>query len=233
MVRNRTLCGLPNRVDMLISVLSSMAYAMRFFILLTMFAVGSLLADPVLSFDTTTALTGANFDQTVGWEFNVVSAITVTGLGWYDQGADGLQLAHMVGIWNSTGTTLLTSATVAAGTTDPLDGLFRTVAITPIVLAPGEYIVGGQNFATNSDVLAFDVTPIYRRENLLRRRRVFGFGQLVRIPDNPTIVPDCCWGPSFSVSAASVNTPEPAGSSLLLAAGALAAALLARRRQSL
>ena len=142
---------------------------MRFLILFTVFAATSLLADPVLSFDTATASSASNFNQTVGWEFDVVSTTSVTGLGWYDQGADGLQLAHTVGIWDSIGN-LLASAIVGQGTTDPLDGLFRTAAITPILLAPGTYVVGGQNFSSNTEQLAFGVTPVHRPENLFSQR---------------------------------------------------------------
>ena len=237
MVRNRTPWCHASHIAMLISVLASKAYAMRFLILPMLFVVGSLMADPVLSFDTTTALTAGNFDQTVGWEFNVLSPITVTGLGWYNQGANGLELSHMVGIWSSTGT-LLASATVAAGTTDPLDGLFRTVAITPIVLQPGEFIIAGENFLAGSDDLAFDVTPTTDASISFVAGRYSAADNMFEFPTNSTGVvqnssPDCCWGPSFSISAATVSTPEPAGSSLLLAVGALAAALQTRRRHRL
>src|ERR1700690_1662408 len=117
---------------------------MRFLILLMVFGAGSLIADPVLSFNTSTppALPLDSLTETIGWEFNVLSGTTVTGLGWYDQGSDGLQDAHEVGIWSSSGAPVA-SAVVAAGTADPLVGLFRTVTIAPIPLAPGEYIVGG------------------------------------------------------------------------------------------
>ena len=81
------------------------------------------MADPVLSFNASAAL-GENFNTlTIGWQFNVVSTTTVTGVGWFDQGLDGLQQQHEVGIWDSAGT-LLASASVQPGTTDPLDGFF-------------------------------------------------------------------------------------------------------------
>jgi hypothetical protein len=62
----------------------------------------------------------------------------------YDAGLNGLVNSHQVGIWNSTGT-LLISGTVASGTTDPLVGKFRyTNALTGILtLAAGDYVIGG------------------------------------------------------------------------------------------
>jgi Domain of unknown function (DUF4082) len=169
---------------------------------------GSLAAEPALTFNPAGDSSGTENNQSVGWEFNVLTSITVTGLGWYDQGGDGLQMAHTVGIWDSSGT-LLTSGLVAAGITDPLDGMFRTDSIASLTLAPGEYIVGGQNFSSDTEQLAFGVTPV------TDPRLSFDAGEFSNIdgtfeePTNPTAVPTCCWGPSFSISPAAPSTPEP------------------------
>jgi hypothetical protein len=202
---------------------------MRHLILLTVFASGTLLADPVLSFSGSTAPANA-FNQTVGWEFDVLNTITVTSLGWYDQNSDGLLLAHTVGIWDSSGN-LLTSVLVAQGTTDPLVGLFRTAAITPIVLTPGtNYIVGGQEFSTDNEQL-------FGPASTTDSRIAFDKGEhsnadnLFELPTIPTGNPNCCWGPSFSVDAAA-NVPEPSGVSALLAAGVLAMLVARRTRRA-
>ena len=126
--------------------------------LLALLAAGSVLASPVLSFNPAAASAGSEFDQTVGWQFTVLSSITLTGLGWFDQNGDGLQMAHEVGIWDSGGT-LLTSALVPQGVAAPLDGLFRTESVAALVLGPGTYSVGGQNFGTNTELLAFGTAP--------------------------------------------------------------------------
>jgi len=37
-----------------------------------------------------------------GWSFELVRPITVTGLAWFDQNADGLSHSHEIGIWQDT-----------------------------------------------------------------------------------------------------------------------------------
>ena len=108
----------------------------------------------VLSFDEATGGSGLHSDISIGWRFNVLQSVTLEGLGWFDEHADGLQNAHTVGIWSPTGS-LLVSSMVPAGTVAPLDGQFRTAAVAPIVLLPGNgYIVGGQSFAADAERLA-------------------------------------------------------------------------------
>jgi hypothetical protein len=111
----------------------------------------------VLTFNPATGGTGSNQNQSVGWQFNVLSPLTVTDLEWFDPNGPngaGLSTAHTVGIWNPAGT-LLTSILIPAGTAAPLDGLFRFETVAPVSLAVGNgYVVGGENFATNTDRLA-------------------------------------------------------------------------------
>ena len=108
----------------------------------------------VITFNPATGGTAANGDQTVGWQFNVLSPLTVTGLEWYDAAGTGLNTAHTVGIWSPAGS-LLTSTLVPAGAAAPLDGMFRFESIAPVNLPVGNgYIVGGQNFAASTDLLA-------------------------------------------------------------------------------
>ena len=52
------------------------------------------IATPVLTFNEATGGRGSNSDQSVGWEFNVVTSITVTDLGWFDEERNGLSVAH-------------------------------------------------------------------------------------------------------------------------------------------
>jgi hypothetical protein len=96
---------------------------------------------PGLSFTGNTGESLSNGPFTLGWEFQDNSTVDVTSLGVFDDSLDGLAESHEVGIWNSSGV-LLASATVAAGTTDPLIANFRYTSIAPITLTPGDYFIG-------------------------------------------------------------------------------------------
>lgn len=80
-----------------------------------------------------------NSTESAGWEFTVTSSISVVDLGLYDGQEGGLVISHQVGIWNSSGT-LLVSGTVAPG--DPLVNQFRYTPVAPTILAPGTYDIG-------------------------------------------------------------------------------------------
>jgi hypothetical protein len=83
------------------------------------------------------------FNATLGWSFTANEAIVVDGLGFWDFLSDGLIFPHQVGLWNSDGTVLLASTTIAAGTGSELIREFRFEAITPVQLVAGqEYVLG-------------------------------------------------------------------------------------------
>lgn len=78
---------------------------------------------------------------TLGFEFTVSSPVSITALGVYDSGADGLTAPASIGLYDTSGN-LLTSGNIAAGG-GTLDGLFRYVTITPFSLTPGtDYVIG-------------------------------------------------------------------------------------------
>ena len=76
----------------------------------------------------------------VGTGIGLTEAVTVTALGVFDEGRDGLAAETTVGIFADT-VGPLASATVPAGIETPLVGSFRTVAVGPLELAPGFYHV--------------------------------------------------------------------------------------------
>lgn len=82
-----------------------------------------------------------NDSPTVGWRFLTAAPITITALGFYDQGGDGLTDSHQVAIWTSAGA-LQGSVTVPAGTVGTLDNGFR-FAPASFSLAAGDYVVAG------------------------------------------------------------------------------------------
>jgi hypothetical protein len=187
-------------------------------------------ASPILTFDPASGLSGINQDQSVGWQFNVVTPVTITGLGWYDQTGNGLPIPHIVGLWAPDGT-LLVSLLVDAGTTDPLDGQFRTAAIQPLSLTAGTgYIIGGENFATNTERLAGNVTQTVdaRIRYLDPTFSVVGSG-FIR-PTLMSLVSTGVYGPSFSVSTVA-PVPEPS-SIALFEAGVLVGTMIALRKRT-
>lgn len=83
---------------------------------------------------------------TLGYQFDAITDLYVTSLGYFDLGGDGLAVSHDVGLWAADGT-LITSTTVAAGTSNTLNGLFRMAVLsTPVILTAGTgYTVGGSS----------------------------------------------------------------------------------------
>jgi hypothetical protein len=184
---------------------------------------------PALTFTEASGTSGLNQDQAVGWQFDVVENVTVTGLGWFDEGLNGLVTSHEVGIWSPTGT-LLASTTVSAGTVNSLVGQFRTAFITPIVLTPGTgYIVGGLNSANNTERLAGNVTPQTTDTRIVYFDATFSdtTTTLVR-PTQFSSASTGFYGPSFSIAPAA---PEPSTGALFAASGMLGFVALRQRRR--
>jgi len=95
------------------------------------------------------ALTDGQFPYSVttAWDFGLDRSYQVTALDFYTNGSPYVD-SHQVGIWAaSVGTgypigTLLATVTFAAGTPGTLNGVYRSLPISPIVLSPGAYEVG-------------------------------------------------------------------------------------------
>jgi hypothetical protein len=82
-----------------------------------------------------------NSDLTVGWAFSLGDPTLLTQLGLWDENSDGFQQSHKVTIWNSSGG-FITSAIIPAGTTGTLADGFRYISVAPMLLAPGDYVIG-------------------------------------------------------------------------------------------
>jgi hypothetical protein len=98
---------------------------------------------PAVEYTTSSITPGFDLGpRTLGYQFSTSVPFTVNALAYFD---DGLGNNHLVGIWaTSAGTPLLVSTTVLS--TDPVEGHFRWGSITPYLLAPGQYRIGGQSF---------------------------------------------------------------------------------------
>jgi len=179
--------------------------------------------NPVLGF-TTYSSDSDGRAYTLGYEFTTSVSFTVNALGYFN---DGLGNSHLVGIWDTSGD-LLTSATVTGS--DPLTGNFLYQSITPYILAPGTYLIGGQYLGSNN------VFPVYARG----LTTVAGFTWVTSEQANgtglnfPTIAYGMYYGtngiPLVDLSYADdPAVPEPATWSLLLSA-ALVAGVVYRRK---
>lgn len=183
-------------------------------------------AAPVLDFAATPTDFGNNNSWSLGWEFNVLSPISVTALGMLDASLAGSlawRSSHDVGIYDSAGN-LLASATVTSG--DPATGMFRYASITPILLGVGNgYRIAG---ATANDYFtpfgAGSVGIVVDPRIAFVADRYSQSSTLV-FPTSSMGLPNAIFGPNFMAAPA----PEP-GSYALIAAGLGALALLRRKR---
>lgn len=83
----------------------------------------------------TTTFSPSNASQTVGWDFQVEEELTINALGIWDDAQDGLNLAHTIGLFELSGTELV-STNIAAGSGALLLENTRWVEITEIILQP-------------------------------------------------------------------------------------------------
>lgn len=179
-----------------------------------------------LNFDVTSGGTAGNNDQTVGWEFDVLSTITVTHLAFYDEGQNGLTQSREVGLWDPTGT-LISTGTVLGGTAATLDGVWRLVDVPDVTLALGNgYIIGALNNANNQDPIRSNVTHTFIAPEIRYIDAKFsGLNTLLTRPTQNSVAISGFYGPSFNYIQ---GVPEPATMSLL---GLGALALLRKRRK--
>lgn len=157
---------------------------------------------------------------TTGWNFTALNPIMVTDLGYFDADGDGLLSDHEVGIFDTTGT-LLVSITVPSGMGGNLTNGYRMVSITPFSLTPGNYVIGGASLASNDGILVgntYTTDPAI----VITDPGVGALGAPFVFPGQSTQ-----GFPYAGVNFAFTETPEP--STLLLSFGAFAAAGLRKR----
>jgi hypothetical protein len=168
-------------------------------------------------------------NTTLGYAFTVSSPVTVTNLGLFDFGNDGLNTSHAVTIWTSTGTQLV-QTTIPAGTGPTLTDGFRYVSIGPFLLVPGTYTIGGF-YGGDTDFSLEAASSITGASGLsyLGSRSAFGF----TFPSGDAIaVLNSYFGPNFQfITGVGVPTPDP-GSTVSLLGFALLGLAAVRRKLS-
>ena len=167
---------------------------------------------------------------TAGFQFTLATPMQVTGLGFWDEGANGLINNHTVGLWNSSSpsvllasTVLNNSSTVVSSTSAAGDWLFNSIA--PLTLPAGTYVVGATIAATDPDLL--------RQQTLAATAPGVTFVQAMDVgsptllyPSPAPVFNDGLFGPNIQISA----VPEPATFALF---GLSAVVLLMSRSSNL
>jgi hypothetical protein len=75
----------------------------------------------------------------LGYEFNVVTPITIVQLGSFDSYDNGLAAQAIVTLWNTSDQSVILRDTIPAGISAPLINGFRYTDVTDITLQPGTY----------------------------------------------------------------------------------------------
>jgi len=194
---------------------------------------------PAISFS---SINGSFLDgnsRMIGWQFSTTAALQVTALGWFDLGADGLNRAHEVGIWEVASQALVAQTTVQRGTAQLLEAGFRWAGLTaPVTLQPGtSYRIAGLDVGASGDAHVWDAVLGGYSAHVngfatlpqLQLGAGTALGGLASSFSFPTgVINDtraALMGPNFAVSA----VPEP-GAWLLMLGGVAAIAPMARRR---
>ncbi len=89
-----------------------------------------------------------DFNERVGLNFTLNSPVTITALGVFDDGQNGLTTTIQVGIIRTSDGTTVAGPISITGSSDPLEFKFRMRSISPVILAVGNYVVVAVGFNT-------------------------------------------------------------------------------------
>jgi hypothetical protein len=192
------------------------------------------------------SFTGLNASDTfpggafsLGFEFSTNSAIDVTALGFFDAdlvnptyvGLDDCTGCGEVGIYNSTGT-LLVSTTVTTSGTQVGDFIYATVPTTLLAAGQDYFIVA----ETGNSTYTFDTTGFSVNPNIDYIQDAYTNGASLAFPTDTDDITAAdgggIFGPNFEETAATSPVPEPASVSLVALALGLVA-FCANRKRSL
>ena len=200
---------------------------------LLMNAISSAQAEIItaLNFTGGSSLTPALVARTWGYVFDVTSPVSVAGLSFYDNGGDGLNFSHAVGLWNSS-SKLLASRTIDSGTVDPLDpsGKFRYKLLDSILSLPVAtgYRVAGFYDTNNTDLAIRQVTSITTASGISYVTGAYIPSVALSFPTTNESA-GALLGGSFVLSGNAPPLPEPGTLALLLLGSAIG---FAKRRKT-
>jgi hypothetical protein len=200
-------------------------------------ATGQAMAGPVLDFrggSTSGGRPASGF--TLGWAFDVSDPLTISGLGLFDMGADGLTASHQIGLWTSTGTLLVSTTIITADSTPVASaspvGNWRFTPIGSLTLDPGGYVVGATLAIDDPDQLQVNASGLSLITGVTFQGDRQNVGEGLNFPATFSRNPDPgFFGPNLFVGSLPAVTPEPFAL-LLLGSGLAGFVGLAWRRQS-
>jgi hypothetical protein len=181
---------------------------------------------------------------TLGKDFTVINAITVTELGVFDSGQDGFTRTHTAAIYSRTGNTgvLLTSMVFTPGSPGSLsspsadtNSIYRFKTITSLILAPGNYTIVADGFTggdpNGNNFKDFgDPTPNF---NTGGGTISFGSARFGNAPGVFPATPDTAdyLAGTFTFQVFFLPTPEPGALTLLAGLTVSGVGLALRRRR--
>jgi hypothetical protein len=197
-----------------------------------MLAVPSANADTVALSFTGGAHATSSSDQLCGWQFSVNNAVQVTALGVYDDSADGLSIAHDVGIFRVSDQSLVASLTIPSGTGGSLIDGFRYYTLgSGLGLVAGEqYVIAMTMPAGNSDLQFVITNPPTTAPEITYVDSRFGGGSTLAFPTVTGLYVPGMFGPNFLFTDAAA-VPEPSSIALAVIPAALWLAARARSRR--
>jgi hypothetical protein len=179
-----------------------------------------------------------HYNGVVGWRFTLLQPVTVTQVGWYDDGLDGLSRDFQVGLWGPGGQRLgdpTSGITIPGGTVAALNGVWRVIDLpSPLDLQAGSYAIAGLDTASTPDVIkatnAINLDPLVTGGRL-KFEDIFHDGSIgnpgFHAPTSSFLVPGVEFGPTLFIS-----VPEPSMLFLTLAAFAMLACEARKSRVS-
>ncbi len=137
-------------------------------------------------------------DYVVGYAFELEQAALITDLGTLDLGGDGLSVGSSIAIWDAGSQAVLARATVPAQVSAPSSiwGGWRFVAIEPLRLEPGHYIIGAQVYNGSSDRYLHDA-PAQAAAGVVWEEGRHSNGTGLLYPTNVTPNAGTWFGPNF------------------------------------
>jgi hypothetical protein len=169
----------------------TMPFVVRFLLPTFLFFSSHVSANPVVIIESGICAACQNHNQHVGWNFDVLEPLVVTGLGWYS--SNGIHWHHRIWLYDANGTELATVYIPDSGAVGTyIDGQFRTSDVGPVLLTPGVgYRIEGENYYDSIEILAYNPTFSW-------------IDPRISYSDNGV---HGIFGPSFSVAPATIPLP--------------------------